>query len=103
MTTRRRAAVIVKNPPALRAIIETIKRAHEALVDILGADGAAAAILKNSAVLRASFDTIKGAHEALTPHLCKDVMLQAIKAGDKIHQTSIAIKGLLRDSEVRRN
>ena len=50
---------------------------------------------------------IKSASEALIAHLGKEGMLQSVgnnprlltKAGDKIHQTAAAIKGLLGDSE----
>ena len=52
-------------------------------------------------------DRIKSASQALAAHLSKDDMLQVVsknpfmltKAGNKIHQTAAAIKGLLGDSE----
>merc|ERR1712086_1135327 len=62
---------------------------------------------KNPKALTTSADNIKSASEALTTHLGRDDMLQAVSnnpillssAGDKIHQTAAAIKGLLGDFE----
>ena len=81
-------------------------------MNVLDADGAAEAILQSPQVLRYLGDIIidiKGASagEALSTHLGKDAMLQAVsndptllgKAGNKIHQTSAVIKGLLGGSE----
>ena len=58
-------------------------------------------------MLKSSADAIRGASDVLAAHLGKDSMLQAVgnipislsKAGDKIHQTTTAIKDLLGDSK----
>ena len=103
------AETVLHCPAVLNAPAETIKGAHKTLVDILGAVEAAMAILQNPTVLRAPAGTIKGACKALVAHLGKADMLQAVgnnpnllrRPGDKLHQTALAIKGLLGDPEGR--
>ena len=98
----RAAEAVLQSPNLLRSPAVTIKGAHKALVNMLST-----AILKAPLVLMTSPNKIKSSSEALAEHLGKAGMLLAVdnsttllrSAGNKIHETAAAIKGLLGDSK----